>query len=222
MLSLNQAEAKDSVDTPRKDLKTNETAEEEKPSNAMEVEEEKEKKREKEGEAGEGKTKKRRKLTIVETPEENEMSVEASQTPLAIENGTMTEGDGALTETQGASVEEVTEPTQWRKTSTLHVSRDVETETALTDNHESSLTKAVSVVMQEDVLTREGPGKSEEEMVDSATFYLEPDEEEGRPGMTVTASCSINRQQKAGKTIITGEQTDQVHGNLTGVKCVGD
>lgn len=169
----------------------------------MEVEEKE--KRQKESEADEGRTKKRRKLTIAETPKENEMSVEENDMPLATENGALSEANGALMENEGAAVEEVTEPTQWRKTSTLHISRDVETETALSDTHESSLTKAVNVVVQEDVLTREGPEKGEEEFVDSATFYLEPDEEEGRPGMTVTASCSINRQQKAGKTIITGE-----------------
>ncbi|XP_063855211.1 obscurin-like isoform X6 [Scylla paramamosain] len=156
--------------------------------------------------AEEGKTKKRRKLTILQSPSENEIEENAIPGPV-VENGIPSEADaeGELMQIEDATVEEITEPTQWRKTSTIHVSRDIETKTALTDTHESSLTKAVNVVMQEDVLTREGPGRDDEELVDSASFYLEPDEEEGTPGMHVTASCSINRQQKGGKTIITAE-----------------
>lgn len=171
--------------------------------------EEKEEKREKvEGsdDGDDGRTKKKRKLTRAEAPNENEASVKENGKPvMTIENGDVSAAEGELMET-GEAMEAEAEPVQWRKTSTLHVSRNVETETAISDTHESSLTKAVNVVVQEDVLSMEGPGRGEEEVVDSASFYLEPDEVEGRPGMHVTASCSINRQQKAGKTIITGEK----------------
>ncbi|KAG0722241.1 Muscle M-line assembly protein unc-89 [Chionoecetes opilio] len=202
-LTVNNPETKNSVDPPCTEPQSSEPAEEEPASDAQEVEEKV--KREPENEADEETTKKRRKLTITEIPEENGISVEENQTPLAIENEIVSATDEALMQNEGMAAEEIEEPTQWRKTSTLHVSRDVETETALTDTHETSMTKAVNVVMQEDVLTREDPGEHEEEMVDSATFYVQPDEEEGRPGMHVTASCSINRQRKPSKTIITAE-----------------
>lgn len=166
-----------------------------------------EKKREKlESENDDGRTKKRRKLSKADVPEENEMQPTENGKPVTMENGGVSAAQGELMEINEAEMGAETEPVKWRKTSTLHVSRDVETETAVTGDEETSLTKALNVVVQEDVLTREGPERGEEEVVDSASFYLEPDEEEGRPGMHVTASCSINRQQKGGKTIITGER----------------
>lgn len=197
----------DSVDTPRTAL-SKENEKQKPASDAMEVEEEEKEKREKEesgdDENDDGRTKKKRKLTREDPPKENETQPTENGKRVTMENGGEHASQGELMEIDEAVMAEEKEPVQWRKTSLLHMSREVETETAISGTQEESLTKAVNVVVQEDVLTREGPGKGEEEVVDSASFYLEPDEVEGRPGMHVTASCSINRQQKGGKTIITG------------------
>ncbi|XP_050698180.1 obscurin-like isoform X5 [Eriocheir sinensis] len=221
-LTVNKAE--DSVDTPRTDPKAKENAEKQKPaSDAMEEEKEKEKREKVESDDDDGRTKKKRKLTIAEAPDENEMQPTENGKQVTMENGDMSAAQGELMEIEEAEIGTETEPVKWRKTSTLHVSRDVETETAISDTEETSLTKAVNVMVQEDVLTREGPERGEEEVVDSASFYLEPDEVEGRPGMHVTASCSINRQQKGGKTIITaesdvGDEDDKATSRIVHVK----
>lgn len=95
-------------------------------------------------------------------------------------------------------------PRKMRKSSTMQVAREVESETTHSDTHETTLTKAMNVTVKEDILTKEDDGEGDEEMVMSKVWEVEGNEEEGTPALRVSACCSIHRQENVAKTIITG------------------
>ncbi|XP_069178632.1 nuclear autoantigenic sperm protein-like [Procambarus clarkii] len=99
-------------------------------------------------------------------------------------------------------------PETWTTTSTVHTSSKMETETNLSDDLETSLTKAVNVTITEDTSKRDEAEDDEDDddqnrMVFSGSWDLV--ERDGRPGLRVLASCSIHRQENITKTVITAE-----------------
>lgn len=101
-------------------------------------------------------------------------------------------------------------PQKWRKTSTMQVGRDVETETKMEDGMETTTTKAMKVTVMEDTLTPEQEAEKSEVITMLAPSeswdllsYPPVGDKEGK--LRVLASCAIHRQANVAKTIITGE-----------------
>lgn len=102
-------------------------------------------------------------------------------------------------------------PQKWNKASTVHTSRDVEIETNIIDDRETTLTKAVNLVVSEEVAEQEDGEDEDSRLVVSGSWDVAPVDGEGKPGLRVEASCSIHRQENVTRTVITGKSKLRTH-----------